>query len=112
MKTASADRPWFFTSPSFCESSCSARSHVIDTNFPLSRIIGPRKRSGLYRPCSADCPRPQSAPRFTGWSGLPSALMARPSRVSMMRPHPAAHSRHVVAKNVETPGTVLSGDAT
>src|SRR5688500_1618476 len=35
--------------------------------------------------------------------------MARPSRVSAMTPHAAEHSRQVVAKYVETPGTVWSG---
>ena len=36
----------------------------------------------------------QRAPALTGWSGLPSSLMTRPSRFLAMTPQPAGHSRH------------------
>src|SRR5688572_5350925 len=81
----------------------------MSTSCPSRRTRGDVYRSGLYRPCRAAWPRAHSAPRFSGCSGFPSSLMARPSRVSAMTPHAAAHSRQVVAKYVETPGTVWSG---
>ncbi len=43
-----------------------ASSQLIGVQWPFALTIGPRKRSGLYRPWSADCPRAQSAPRFSG----------------------------------------------
>src|SRR5215467_1337245 len=50
----------------------------------------------------------QSAPALTGWSGLPSSLTMRPSRLRAMTPHPAGHSRHTVANHDATPGTSCS----
>ena len=49
----------------------------------------------------------QSAPRLTGWSGLPSSLTTRPSRLRASTPQPAGHSRHTVANHAATPGTML-----
>src|ERR1700681_1411677 len=54
----------------------------------------------------------QSAPALTGWSGLPSSLMTRPSRFLATRPHPAGHSRQTVEKYEATPGTIPSGGTT
>src|SRR3989338_3282163 len=50
----------------------------------------------------------QSAPAFTGWSGLPSSFTTRPSRFRASTPQPAAHSRHTVANHDATPGTSCS----
>src|SRR5689334_2649837 len=50
----------------------------------------------------------QRPPRLTGWSGLPSSFTTRPSRFRARTPHPAGHSRHTVAKNEATPGTICS----
>ena len=74
-----------------------ASSHVVAFHAAPSLYIGVRKRSGLYSPCNAAWPRAHKPPRLSGCSGLPSSLIARPSRVSDMIPHVAEHSRHVVA---------------
>src|SRR6267142_1075453 len=50
----------------------------------------------------------QSAPALTGWSGFPSSLTTRPSRLRATTPHPAGHSRHTVANQDATPGTSCS----
>ncbi len=50
----------------------------------------------------------QSAPALTGWSGFPSSLTTRPSRLRATTPHPAGHSRHTVANHEATPGTICS----
>src|SRR5262249_33848963 len=50
----------------------------------------------------------QSAPPFTGWSGMPSSLTTRPSRLRAMTPQPAGHSRHTVENHDATPGTICS----
>ena len=42
--------------------------------------------------------REQSFPWLIGWSGLPSHLITRPSRLATSIPQPAGHSRQVVAK--------------
>src|SRR5919109_4563889 len=47
-------------------------------------------------------------PRLTGWSGLPSSLTTRPSRLRARTPQPAGHSRHTVANHAATPGTTCS----
>src|SRR5690606_20782710 len=54
------------------------------------------------------CPREQSVPALTGCSGFPSSLIARASRVLTWSPQPAAHSVHVDAYQVATPGTCCS----
>ena len=50
----------------------------------------------------------QSAPALTGWSGFPSSLTTRPSRLRAMTPQPAGHSRHTVENQEATPGTSCS----
>src|SRR5205814_6895877 len=50
----------------------------------------------------------QRPPRLTGWSGLPSSLTTRPSRLRARTPQPAGHSRHTVANHAATPGTSCS----
>ena len=54
-------------------------------------------------------PTEQRRPWLPGWSGLPSTLTMRPSRLRSSVPQPALHSLHADAKKVETPGTTWSG---
>ena len=54
----------------------------------------------------------QSAPWLTGWVGCPSTLTIRPSRFLARMPHPAGHSRHVVAYHNALPVTMSSGAST
>ena len=100
-------------------SSCSASSQLTGskTDCPAAALVvrrrcGPRKRSGLYSPCSAAWPRTQSAPWLPGWAGLPSILIALPSRVRTRVPHPFGHSPQTLAYQVATPGTTSSGGTT
>ncbi len=53
-----------------------------------------------------------SPPRLTGCSGLPSTLMARPSRAPTSVPHPLGHSPHTLAYQVTIPGMTSSGGTT
>jgi len=75
-----------------------ASSHVTFASEPSApRFCGPRWRSGWkVRPIDA-WPRAHSVPRFTGWSGLPSSLIGRLSRVRTCMPHADAHSWQVDA---------------
>ena len=57
-------------------------------------------------------PRAQRAPADTACPGFPSTFTARPSRVLTHMPHSAAHSRHTVVNQVETPGVMSSGGTT
>ncbi len=64
------------TAPSHSVAMRSASSHSISRNSPLPR--SPVRSSGLRSLAGEYCcmipadPLPQSTPRFTGWSGLPS----------------------------------------
>ena len=90
----------------------SASSQGIGSCPSAPRSIGEVSRSGSYRPWSADCPRAQSAPPDMGWFGLPSSLMARPSRVLTQTPQPEEHSPQTVEYQVATPGVISSGAVT
>src|ERR1051326_9470561 len=76
---------------------CDWSSDVCSSDLLAARAIGSVTRSGLYNPWSAACPRAHKRPWLMGDSGLPSSLITRPSRTLACSPHPAAHSRHVVA---------------
>ena len=100
-------------------SSRSASSQLTDSKIdcPAAALVvrrrcGPGKRSGLYSPCSAAWPRTQSAPWLPGWAGLPSILIALPSRVRTRVPHPLGHSPQTLAYQVATPGIASSGGTT
>ena len=92
--------------PSGSKTDCPAAALVV------RRRCGPRKRSGLYNPCRAACPRVQRAPWLPGCAGLPSILIARPSRVRTRVPQPFGHSPQTLAYHVATPGTTSSGGTT
>ena len=71
--------------------------NVMIGTFMLEALRGAADVHAALARLKLDWPRAQSAPLLTGCAGLPSALIARPSRTSTMSPQPAAHSRQVVA---------------
>jgi hypothetical protein len=60
-----------------------------------TRFIGPAKRAVSYVRMCPNSPRTHSLPFESGWSGLPSTLSGRPSRVFTRMPHALWHSRQV-----------------
>ena len=89
MNTAFAGVPRLRASPMLLrEQRRSALSHVVR----LERAaLAHHRRADSDRGCRAPAAPTdrvaQSAPRFTGCSGLPSSLIARPSRTSAITPH-------------------------
>ena len=93
-----------------------AVDELISSNLPElfspTRSNGVLMRSGLYNPFSPAWPMAHSLPWFTGWFGLPSIFLARPSRVRTMMPQPASHCRQTLLYQVAIPGVKSSGAVT
>ena len=84
---------WVTTSRAAFQSSASYRLAAALAAF--ARAFDP---VGVVQPLHGHLPARHSLPRLTGCSGLPSTLIARPSKVRTTSPQPAGHSRQAVAK--------------
>ena len=75
-----------------------AQTPPVDMTRPLHETLPAAFPGGhMVFGAGADCPREQMRPWFTGCSGFPSSLIARPSRVLTTIPHPALHSVQLLA---------------